>query len=239
MPTPYNLDVNYNCVDCKIRSERIFCNMAPEVITELDKLKFTSVYPKGSVLFVEQQEPRGVFILCSGRVKLTASSTEGKTLILKVVEPGEILGLSATILGRNYETTAETLEPCQVNFIKRDDFIRWMNKSVEVCMHTAEALSAKYHDAQKEIRSLGLSQTASERLAKLLLNWCEERGEKNAKGIRLKVLLTHGEIAQMVGTTRETITRLFGDLRKRKILEVKGSTVFVLDREQLENLVTT
>jgi CRP/FNR family transcriptional regulator, cyclic AMP receptor protein len=238
MPSPYNLEVEYSCAECRVRQERIFCNMSQGVVQALDTVKFTGLYPKGSLLFVEGEEPRGVFILCSGRAKLTTSSTEGKTLIVKIAEPGEVLGASATILGRPYEVSAETIEPSQLNFIKRDDFIKFLNTHAEACMHTAQQLSEKYHSAQREIRSLGLSQTTSEKLARLLLDWCDRTGEDTARGVRLKVLLTHEEIAQMIGTTRETVTRLLSDFKRRKIIDVKGSSLFVTNKPQLEHMVS-
>lgn len=239
MPTPYNLTVNHNCPECVVKDQRVFCNLDTKDLQTLQAAKFTSVYPKGAVLFVEGEMPRGVFILCQGRVKLTASSSEGKMIILKIAEPGEILGLSSAILGTAYEVSAETLEPCQVNFLKREDYIRFMTNSDKVALRTAECLSQKYHDSQKEIRVLGLSQSATERLASLLLNWCDDKGEVSAKGTRFQILLTHGEIAQMIGTTRETITRLLSDFRKRGLIEIKGSNFFVRDRAALEKLVTT
>ena len=182
MPTPYNLDVHNDCADCNVHAERTFCNMGPETMKELDSIKFTGIYPKGSLLFVEGEQPRGVFILCSGRAKLTTSSSEGKTLIVKIAEVGEVLGASATILGKPYEVSAETIEPSQLNFIKREDFVRFLQSHVEVCMHTAQQLSEKYQSAQREIRSLGLSQTTSEKLARLLLDWCTKGGEPTPKG---------------------------------------------------------
>jgi CRP/FNR family cyclic AMP-dependent transcriptional regulator len=238
MPSPYNLEVEYNCGECRVRADRLFCNMSESAVEALDSVKFTGLYPKGSLLFVEGEEPRGVFILCSGRAKLTTSSTEGKTLIVKIAEPGEVLGASATILGKPYEVSAETIEPSQLNFIKREDFLKYLNTHAEACLHTAQQLSEKYHSAQREIRSLGLSQTTSEKLARLLLDWCERGGEQTTKGIRIKVLLTHEEIAQMIGTTRETVTRLLSDFKKKKIVDVKGSSLFVLSKPQLENLVS-
>ncbi len=238
MPSPYNLEVEYNCSECRVRADRLFCNMSEDAVGALDTIKFTGLYPKGSLLFVEGEEPRGVFILCSGRAKLTTSSTEGKTLIVKIAEPGEVLGASATILGKPYEVSAETIEPSQLNFIKRDDFLKYLNTHSEACLHTAQQLSEKYHSAQREIRSLGLSQTTSEKLARLLLDWCDRGGEVTTKGIRLKVLLTHEEIAQMIGTTRETVTRLLSDFKKKKIIDVKGSSLFVLSRPSLEHLVS-
>ena len=238
MPSPYNLEVEYNCSECRVRADRLFCNMSIGAVEALDSVKFTGLYPKGSLLFVEGEEPRGIFILCSGRAKLTTSSTEGKTLIVKIAEPGEVLGASATILGKPYEVSAETIEPSQLNFVKRDDFLKYLNTHSEACLHTAQQLSEKYHSAQREIRSLGLSQTTSEKLARLLLDWCNRGGEQTTKGIRLKVLLTHEEIAQMIGTTRETVTRLLSDFKKKKIIDVKGSSLFVLSRPQLEHLVS-
>src|SRR6476659_3391227 len=184
MPTPYNLDVHNDCADCDVHMDRTFCNMGPETMKELDSIKFTGIYPKGSLLFVEGEQPRGVFILCSGRAKLTTSSSEGKTLIVKIAEPGEVLGASATILGRPYEVSAETIEPSQLNFIKRDDFLKFLNTHLEACMHTAQQLSEKYHSAQREIRSLGLSQTTAEKLARLLLDWCDRTSEETTRGMR-------------------------------------------------------
>ncbi len=239
MPSPYNLNVHNNCVECEVRAERVFCDMSKEAVVTLDTIKFTGIYPKGSLLFVEGEEPRGVFILCAGRVKLTTSSTEGKTLIVKVAEVGEVLGASATILGKPYEVSAETLEPSQMNFIKRDDFLKFLNTHVDACMHTAQQLSHKYQSAQREIRSLGLSQTTSEKLARLLLDWSATSGEETAKGIRLVVLLTHEEIAQMIGTTRETVTRILSDFKKRHIIEVKGSNIFLTEKKALEGMIST
>ncbi|HUJ15857.1 MAG TPA: Crp/Fnr family transcriptional regulator [Thermoanaerobaculia bacterium] len=238
MPSPYNLDIHNTCADCTVRTERLFCNMSPSSVSTMDSIKFTGIYPKGSLLFVEGEQPRGVFILCSGRAKLTTSSSEGKLLIVKIAEPGEVLGASATILGKPYEVSAETLEPSQLNFIKREDFLRFLTANAEVCMHTAQQLSEKYHSAQREIRSLGLSQTTGEKLAKLILDWCDQDGDETPKGVRLKVLLTHEEIAQMIGTTRETVTRLLSDMKRRKLIDVKGSTVLVLDKGELEHMVS-
>lgn len=237
MPSPYNIDIQNNCSECTHRQEQLFCNMSAESLAAMNAMKFTGVYPKGSTLFVEGEEPRGVFILCSGRAKLTTSSTEGKTLIVKIAEAGEVLGASATILGKPYEVSAETIEPAQLNFIKRDDFLKLLNSNAEVCLHTAQQLSEKYQSAHREIRSLGLSQTTGEKLARLILDWCDRGGDVTAKGTRLTVLLTHEEIAQMIGTTRETVTRLLSGLKRKKILDVKGSNVFVLKKNELQDMV--
>lgn len=237
MPSPYNLAISERCGQCPVRASHAFCNMQPEPVEALDSIKFNAAYPKGALLFVEGEQPRGVYILCSGRVKLTTTSTEGRTLIVKIANHGEILGASAAILGKPYEVSAETLEPSQVSFIRREDFLRFLNAYPEACMHTAQQLSEKYEAAQREVRSLGLAHTTSEKLAKLLLGWSAE-GEATPQGTRMQVLLTHEEIAQMIGTTRETVTRLLSDFKRKKLISVKGSSLFLLAKERMTDMVS-
>ena len=236
MLSPYGLEIVENCLTCKLRADKIFCNLPPATVQALETIKYTTAYPKGAVLFVEGQAPRGVFILCRGRVKLSICSSDGKTLILKIAEAGEVLGLSASVSGKPYELTAETLDPCQVNFVKREDFLRFLREHNDVCLRVAEQLSEKYNTACHEIRSLGLSHSAAEKLAKLLLEWSLKNGGARQPD-RMKLTLTHEEIAQMIGTSRETVTRLFADFKKRQLIQLKGSTLVIRNRSALETLV--
>jgi CRP/FNR family cyclic AMP-dependent transcriptional regulator len=234
--TPYGLDIIENCLTCKMRAEHIFCDLPAAALQSFENIKYATAYPKGAVLFVEGQSPRGIFVLCKGRVKLSICSTDGKTLILKIAEPGEVLGLSATVSGKPYELTAETADPCQVNFVKREDFLRFLKEHSDACLRVAEQLSDKYNTACREIRSLGLSHSASEKLAKLLLDWSAKAGETSKAEPRVKLALTHEEIAQMIGTSRETVTRLFADLKKRQIVQAKGSTLLIRNKSALKAL---
>lgn len=239
MPSPYNLALVEHCTDCPQRQTNGgFCNMAAEPVEALDSMKFTGAYPKGALLFVEGEQPRGVFVLCRGQAKLTTTSSDGRTLIVKIANPGEILGVSAAMLGRPYEVSAETIEASQVSFIRREDFLRLLSSYPEACMHTAQQLSEKYEAAQREIRSLGLAHTTSEKLARLLLSW-SGRGEETPQGTRLQVLLTHEEIGQMIGTTRETVTRLLSEFKRRKLISVKGASLFLTAKTELREMVST
>ncbi|HVT45262.1 MAG TPA: Crp/Fnr family transcriptional regulator [Thermoanaerobaculia bacterium] len=237
MPSPYGFDVFENCLTCKWKADRFFCNLEGKALEAFDHLTFTSVYPAGSVLYAEGEMPRGVFMLCKGRVKMSVSSSEGKTLITRIVEAGEVLGMSSTIATSAYKATAETIEPSQVNFVKRDDFLRFIKEHGDACFSAAQQLSEECHSANDHIRSLGLSHSAGEKLAHLILSWCTEQGKESDQGIRVKLLMTHQEISQMIGTSRETVTRLFGDLKEKKIISIKGSTLLVHNKPALEALV--
>ena len=239
MLSPYGLDIIEDCLSCKMRAEHIFCDLPPTALNSFEAIKYATAYPKGAVLFVEGQAPRGIFVLCKGRVKLSICSTEGKTLILKIAEPGEVLGLSATVSGKTYELTAETIDPCQVNFVKREDFLRFLKDHADACFRVAEQLSDKYNTACREIRSLGLSHSAAEKLSKLLLEWSSRSGESNKQEPRVRLSLTHEEIAQMIGTSRETVTRLFAELKKRQIVVARGATLVIRNKAALRALATS
>jgi CRP/FNR family transcriptional regulator len=239
MASPQATNVNHHCATCVSCTNRgAFRGMQPQSLQHLEQIKFTVMYPKGSQLFGEGEAARGVFVLCSGKVKLTTSSTEGRTLIVRIAERGDLLGASAVLLQKPYEISAETLEPCQIDFIRHEEFMAWIQNDRDAMMSVAKQLSVDYYAAQRDIRSFGLAQTTSEKLARLVLNWCRESGERTEKGIRLKVLLTHEEIGQMIGTTRETVTRLLTSLRSQKVIDVKGSTINVVRPDALEAMVT-
>lgn len=108
MRAPYGFEIIESCMGCKAVHENSFCRFSPTVQRSMDSVSYHSVMPSGALLFVEGQTPRGMYILCSGKVKLSTTSKEGKVLILKQAETGEALGLSAAISGTNYEMTAET-----------------------------------------------------------------------------------------------------------------------------------
>jgi CRP/FNR family transcriptional regulator, cyclic AMP receptor protein len=237
--SPYGLDIIEDCLSCKMRAEHIFCDLPAAALHSFEAIKYATAYPKGAVLFVEGQAPRGIFVLCKGRVKLSICSTDGKTLILKIAEPGEVLGLSATVSGKTYELTAETIDPCQVNFVKREDFLRFLKEHADACFRVAEQLSEKYNTACREIRSLGLSHSAAEKLAKLLLEWSSRSGESTKQEPRVRLSLTHEEIAQMIGTSRETVTRLFAELKKRQIVNARGATLVIRNKAALRALASS
>ncbi len=236
MSSPYGLQIVDNCLICKLREAGFFCELPKDSLKELERIKYASGYPQGAVLFVEGQPPRGVYIVCSGRVKLSTTSRDGKTLILRIAQAGEVLGLHATVSGKPYELTAETLQPSQLDFIKREEFLRFLQNHGDACLNAAKHLSENCQDAYEMIRSLGLSHSVSEKMARLLLEWAAD-GEETNEGVRIKVSLTHEEMAQLIGTSRETVTRVLGEFRDKQLAQLRGSTLLIKNRPALEKLV--
>ena len=232
---PYGLPIVDNCMTCKLRGTNAFCSLSQPTIKALDEVKHTASYPEGAMVFMEGQAARGVYIVCQGRAKLMTTSSDGKTLILKIAQPGEVLGMHSVVSGKPHEVTVETLQPCQLAFIRAEDFLRFVRQHGDACLQAAQHISRDCHSAYDVIRSIGLSHSVSEKLARLLLQWSSDTPIKDG-AIRVKLALTHEELAQLIGSTRETVTRTLSDFKKRHIAELRGSTLVITNPAALESV---
>jgi len=231
MRGPYALDSNEYGQSYKLHAGEFFCQLNAPALKDFDAVTSSAIYPAGALLFLEKQEPRGVFVLCAGRVKLSISSNAGKTLILRIAKAGEILGLMAVMSGSPYEVTAEALHPCQVAFLRRADFLCFLAKHPEAYQGVVKQLSTLYSGACEQLRTVCLSASAPEKLARLLLDWSAD-AKDSTQGTQ--VLLTHEEIAEFIGTTRETVTRTLREFKSRQLVALQGSTLMISNRPALE-----
>lgn len=239
MKAPYGLDIIDDCTACTNRNGQFFCGFSHSVLQSLNQVSHKSTLPAGAILFVEGQAPRGIFIVCSGKVNLSTTSREGKILILKTVNPGEVLGLSASISGVGYETTAETATPCQLAFVERKRFLELLESHCEMGTHTAQCLSRDYQTAYRDIHGLVLTRSSAGKLARLLLSQSsrEETHRRPGQGeTRVDSMMTHEEMAQRIGASRETVTRLLSHLRKKQLIRLDGPNLIIHDRNGLEDL---
>jgi CRP/FNR family transcriptional regulator, cyclic AMP receptor protein len=235
MKSPYGLDIIENCAECSQTRPGFFCHFSHPGLHALDQVSHKSILPAGAILFVEGQSPRGMFVVCSGRVNLSTTSREGKILILKTAEAGEALGLSAAISGVGYEATAETATPCQLNFIDRKHLLELMGSHSEVGVHASQYLSQEYQYAYRDIHDLVLTRTSAGKLAKLLLSQSSAQ-DANGTEVRVQSSMTHEEMAQRIGASRETVTRLITDLKKKQLIRAEGPILVICDRTALKAL---
>jgi len=223
------------CGNCDFRSLRMFCSLGPEALEEFENIGAHSTLPRGAKLFQENSPSQGVFVICSGQVKLSCTSREGRTLILKIAMPGDVLGLGAVISGSKYEVTAETVQPAEIKSIRRDEFLAFLKKHGQASLHAAKALSEEYKAAFFDARRLALSGSTAGRLAGVLLDW--GRAESCGKPeMRLTMALTHEELANLVGCSRETMTRMLGRFKREKLIKMHGVSIHILSPEKLERI---
>jgi CRP/FNR family cyclic AMP-dependent transcriptional regulator len=232
--SPYGLPLNPNCVSQTLRESDL--GFSEECLEELDHISHTISYPAGAVVYVEGQSTRGVYVLTHGLVKLTTSNRAGRTLIVKIARPGEILGLHEAVSGSSCDLTAEVLQPAQLAFIHREDFSRFLSRHRGANLQIAVRLSQECQATYEMIRSIALSHSVTEKLARLILQW-SSNGRTADGATRLRLVLTHEEIAQLIGSTRETVTRILGEFKKNHLLDIVGSSVIIRDRGALESYV--
>jgi len=212
-----------------------FCRgLNPSTLQAIDKIKKQITYPKGTLIFAEGQPSPGMLILTEGRVKLTMSSSQGNRFILRVVEPGGVLGLNATVCGGPHQVSAETLEPCKASYVRREDLFRLMREDSSFSLRVLQTLCNHYSNASAEIGFLGRSPAA--RLARFLLESLPDKDDESPEGWQLYLGLTHEEIAEKIGVARETVSRIFAELQKRRIVGAVNATrshLVILDRAAL------
>src|SRR5438094_925666 len=190
-PVP-GLKVIESCLTCHLRAGRLFCDLPADALAALENIRETSVVAGHSTIFTEGEKARGVYVLCSGKAKLSTNSKDGKTIILKIAEEGEVLGLSATVSTIAYDISAETTEPARLNVISSGNFMAFLNNHGEACLRVAKLLSNSYQSAYEEIRLLGLSNSIAQRLAKLLLERAEsENAGSMSNQVRLHLPFSH------------------------------------------------
>jgi CRP/FNR family transcriptional regulator len=151
--------MSQSCLDCARRSDRVFCDLPPDALEVFDGIKSVQTCPKGTVLFREGQPARSVFLLCQGRVRLTVCSEDGRRMTLRVTNPGEVLGLSASLAGGCHEVTAEAMDNLQVAHVGRKDLLRFLREHREACLHVVHLLSEDLHVAYDRVRAVGLGRT--------------------------------------------------------------------------------
>ena len=188
-----------------------------------------SVHGRGQVLFTEGEPARGVYILRTGRAAVSISSSEGRVITLRMAQEGDVLGLNSVLRSSAYDATVKALEPCRTDFIPRGELMALMGSSQAGTQAILTILSHELNELTARTRSLLLPQTASARLAKLMLEW-------GTQSVRIDRVFTHEEIAQMIGSSRETVTRLMTTLSRGKIIEVTSDSFLIRDHAALQRI---
>jgi len=202
--------------------------------SSLDRVTREHHYPGEAILFMEGQPSPGLMVIVSGRVRLSTASADGRSIIVRIAGPGEVLGLSATVVGRACELTAETLEPARIKVISREGFRQWLRVHPELAFQIAQELAEEYNNTCQQLRTMLLSHTAAQRLARTLLQFVRNAVPK--KDGRVQFTVTHQQMAEMIGSSRETVTRLLTSFRQKGLIEMENSTLLVRDRDALREL---
>ncbi len=213
------------------RGGDFYKRLSPAAFKDLTAMEFPQSYGANVVLFAERQPSKGIFVVLDGEVRLSMNSSEGRRLSLRIARKGEILGLSSALSGRPYEFTAETLYPAKIALISRQDLMNFVTRHPEVYPAVIEELSRHVTLACDQLRTVALSASAPEKLARLLLDWSDDKSKES--GGRVRFSMTHEEIGEFIGASRETVTRTLSTFRTRQLVAFQGSMLTINSRTGL------
>ena len=222
------------CLNCRHAGKHAFCNLSQETRAFLEANSVTMEYPRGTVLFREGDRSSAVFVMCSGKAKVSASSREGRTMILRIADGGDVLGMSAAMTGADYEVTVEALEPVRARVLHLKHLHTMLREFGDASLGAARALAVDYRAAFDEARLIALPGSPAGRLARLILDWADEAQRNSSNFITMS--LTHEEVASMAATTRETVTRTLSRLRKDGVISTRGVALTVLQPNVLAQM---
>ena len=197
---------------------------------------FSSLHRRGSVLFAEGEPARGIYILRTGRATVSISSSEGRVVILRMAEEGDVLGLNAVLRGSTYEATVKILGPSRVDFISRAELLQLVENSDAGAVAAMKLLSRELAELTERAKTLLLPPTARARLAQLLLQWGREQQGDTSRARVIDKVFTHEEVAQMIGSSRETVTRLLTSLSRRNVVQITSDSILINNWVALETM---
>jgi CRP/FNR family transcriptional regulator, cyclic AMP receptor protein len=231
-PTPGAPGLKRGEVRWSFGTEGFFRDLPARARSDFELLATHFHCPGSTVLISEAQRPSRILFLLEGEVSISLNSSDGKRLLLGVACAGDTLGLNSVVSGVSSEIQAEAVYACRIASLQRQDFLDFLSRHPIASQNVARELSLYYRRACERLRILGLTSTATAKLAHLLLEWCRG-GQETESGVQIRWALTHQEIGEYIGAARETVTRTLADFKSHDLVRLRGSTLVVTSRVAL------
>jgi CRP/FNR family transcriptional regulator, cyclic AMP receptor protein len=209
-----------------LRAVPVFSELNDVDVTSLSKLTTRRKYPKDTVIFFENEEGDTFFMILDGRVKVTILGDDGREIILSVLGPGDFFGEVALLDNEPRSATAIAVEDTELMSLHRLDFQNVLNENKSITLALIKTLTARLRKANHQISTLALLDVYG-RVARVILDMARDEGKRLKDGRIAFRRPTHQEIANRIGTTRETVTRMLKDLERQGLIRVEGKEIVV------------
>lgn len=214
----------------------LFSNLDDLELKNLANFVYPKSFSKGEIIFRQSDPGKYFFLVKKGKIKITSSSEEGQEVTLAIIEEKECFGEMSLLDEEKRSAAAVALSDSEILYIPTDAFLKFLNQSPQVAIKLLAVLSRRLRRADEKIESL-VFHSAKERLLRLLLEWIDTHGENVRGTIYIKQPLTHQEIANLLGTTRETITRIFNELRQKNIISIEGKKISIIEKDKVSRVL--
>ncbi|MGF6925056.1 CRP-like cAMP-binding protein [Chitinophaga sp. W2I13] len=217
------------------KSQSILTDLPEDEYAELCSHMEEQRYRKGDVIFREGTVASGIFFIKKGKIKKYHVDHKGKEQIIYVANKGELIGYHAILAGERYPDAAAALEECLLSFIPKEDFMATLNRSDVLPRRLLKTLSHEYTVLANSI-SVFAQRSVKERLAIVLIILREKFKEETPSGNDILINLSRSDLANMVGTGNENITRFLSEFKATGILTTQGKNICIKDVKQLIKL---
>ena len=209
----------------------LFQGLPDKHLEDLAMIVVDQVFQRGQVIFSEGDDGNGFFVAITGRVKIYKMSPDGKEQILHIFEPGEPFGEVPVFTGQQFPANAEAMKECRLYFFPRDSFVHLIKKNPSLALNMLAILSKRLRRFTMLVENLSLKEVPG-RLAAYLL-YLSDKGE-GARDLELSI--TKGQLASLLGTIPETLSRILGKMSGQGLIETEGPKIKILDPRGLEDL---
>ncbi|MDI3476519.1 MAG: family transcriptional regulator, cyclic receptor protein [Thermoanaerobacterium sp.] len=218
-----------------LRKIPYFNTLSENSLKELDKIACKKEYKKGSIIFFEGDEGDAIYFVKTGKIKISKTSQQGKEHIIKIMENGDIFAESLLFIGGKYPATAEAIEDSIVIILKNKDIENLILKNNEIALGIIKLMAKRLQNVAVIIENLALKDSLG-RTVSILLTFAREKGVKNKEGIAIELNLSRQDLANMVGTSRENMTRILSQLDKEGVIKLDRHAIIIKDVNALKNL---
>ncbi len=208
----------------------LFSSLKEDELEAIKKVSITKKFKKDHLILLEDEEGNTLFIIIYGKVKVTAFSEHGKEVIFSILYDGDFFGDMSLLDGKPRSASVVAIEESELRLIRRPDFIRLLEKHPRISLTLLEELTSRLRKADQRIESLALLDVTG-RVAGILLQLAEDKGRHTNDGIIIKSRPTHQELANMAGTTRETVTRVLKQLEQKSYISMSGKDLTIINPE--------
>ena len=219
-----------------LKSCQLFEHLSPDELRRIEMRSRARTFPRKSPIYLPADEARSVYLLAKGRAKICHLTPEGKQSILAFIEPGELFGELAILDSGAREEYAEAIEVSTVVMIPSDEIQRLMADLPELSFGITKMIGMRRRKIERRLKNL-LFLSTRERLTHLLLELAEQYGKPTSDGIQLGIKLSHQDLASVIGSTRETVTVVLGEMQSEKLLKIGRRNILLLDPSRLAAIV--
>lgn len=207
-------------------------------LKELDKSKIINQYQPHQIIFYANTQPYGLFCVQKGKVKIFKGEAKGEHSIVRLAGPGDLIGYRSLLADEPYTATAETLEETAICFFDKSLFFNILKSDAQITLNLIQGLARDLRHSEEQLTALA-HKKVKERFTELLLRLKDKYGIKVDTGVKLDILLTRVEMAEMVSTTPESIIRQINEFKQEGLVEARGRYLILLDIPALKANVPT